>query len=109
MNEECMQKRVKVEQDEQDAVYGQQWMATFRQQLHHVRVDGEHVMVKVLDTPPELESDRYYTEPYRIFMENSLKELDSDQMNAVRVPIHSTRTGLAPALSKRPHHPPPNK
>ena len=63
-----------------------------RQRLHHVRVEGENVMVKVSDSPPEVESDRYYTEPYRIFMENSLKEFNPDLLNAVKVPIHSTRT-----------------
>lgn len=64
-----------------------------RQRVHHVREDGEHVLVKLSDTSQELESDRYYTEPYRIFMENSLKEMDRGQWgNAVKVPIHSTRT-----------------
>ena len=65
--------------------------------MHQAREDGDYVAVKVSDPSQdqkELESDRYYTEPYRVFIENSLKE-DGKHVNAVKVPIHSTRTGLA--------------
>ena len=73
--------------------------------MHQIRGDGEHVAVKISDPSQdqqELESDRYYTEPYRVFIENSLKE-DGKHANAVKVPIHSSRTGL-PARGKDLHY-----
>lgn len=64
-----------------------------RQRTHHVRVERDDIMVKLSDRDQELESDRYFTEPYRIFIENSLKAMDGGlDMKAVNVPIHSTRT-----------------
>lgn len=59
-------------------------------------------MIKLSDLSQTLDSDRYFTEEYREMMENTLKEpvlqpppgVKGQQHPGVKVPIHSTRTGL---------------
>ncbi len=62
-----------------------------KQRIHHVKVEGGVVYVKVSDLGKELESDRYYSDEYREFMKNSLEEPTLANKNAVKVPIHSSR------------------
>lgn len=65
------------------------------QRVHHVRIDGDSVFVMTSDLSKPVESDRYFTEPYREMMENVLQEpILQPNRPVVSVPIHSTRTGL---------------
>lgn len=63
-----------------------------RQRKHYTKQDGGLVSVKLSMAEPEVESDRYFTEPYRVFIQNSLQEVSPEQRRAVTVPIHSSRT-----------------
>lgn len=64
-----------------------------KQRTHHVKVDVEHdcVYVRLSDLSKPTESDRYFSEEYRVFMENALNEPTPEQLGAVKVPIHSSR------------------
>ena len=62
-----------------------------KQRTHHVLVRGDDIYVKPSTTDRELESDRYYSDEYKVFMENALKEPILVRENAVTVPIHSSR------------------
>ena len=65
-----------------------------KQRLHHAKIKGDMVYVKVSDLDQELESDRYYSEEYKEFMKNALIEPMLVNRDAVKVPIHSSRTHL---------------
>ena len=65
-----------------------------KQRIHHVYVKEDIVYVKVSDLSQILESDRYYTDEYKVFMENALKEPLLVNRDAVKVPLHSSRTNL---------------
>ena len=65
-----------------------------KQRIHHVYVKEDIVYVKVSDLSQILESDRYYTDEYKVFMENALKEPMLVNRDAVKVPLHSSRTNL---------------
>ena len=64
--------------------------------MHHIKLAGEKVMVKLSDLSQTLDSDRYFTEDYREMMESVLREpvLKPPSGVGVKVPIHSTRSGL---------------
>ena len=58
-----------------------------------MKVDVEHdcVYVRLSDLSKPTDSDRYFSEEYRVFMENALNEPTPEQLGAVKVPIHSSR------------------
>ena len=66
------------------------------QRVHHVKVEGDSVKVKLSDLSETIDSDRYFTEDYREMMENVLKEPVLQPPRGVNVPIHSTRSALPP-------------
>jgi hypothetical protein len=65
-----------------------------KQRIHHVRIEGDNVMVKISDLSSTLDSDRYFSEEYKTFMENVMDEPILVNPNAVKVPLHSSRTNL---------------
>ena len=65
-----------------------------KQRIHHVKVEDDKVLVKISDLSTTLDSDRYYSEEYKVFMENALAEPILVKRDAVKVPIHSSRTHL---------------
>ncbi len=64
-----------------------------KQRIHHTKIDGGMVYVKFSDLSQELDSDRYYSEEFKEFTKHVLEE-PLLVNNAVKVPIHSSRTHL---------------
>jgi nitrite reductase/ring-hydroxylating ferredoxin subunit len=64
-----------------------------KQRVHHVRIDGDNVCLRLSDLSKQVESDRYFTEQYKAFIEGVLEQ-PVLQKPPPRYPIHSTRKGL---------------
>ena len=58
-----------------------------------MKAEGDSVYVKLSDMSSPVDSDHYYLEEYRELRENTLRE-PLLLRPPLRVPIHSTRTGL---------------
>lgn len=58
-----------------------------------MRVEGDTVYLKLSDTSRPVDSDRYFTEQYKVFVENVLKD-PILQKPPPRHPIHSSRKDL---------------
>lgn len=65
-----------------------------KQRIHHAKIEGDTVYVKISDLEKELDSDRYYSDEYKEFMKNALDEPILVNRDAVKVPIHSSRKHL---------------
>lgn len=65
-----------------------------KQRLHHAKVEGDMIYIKISELEQEVESDRYYGDEYKEFMKNALLEPILVDRNAVQVPIHSSRKHL---------------
>lgn len=65
-----------------------------KQRTHCVQIDGDRILVKLseLSAGEVFDSDRYFTEEYKIFMENVMK--NPILVEPLKVPLHSTRTNL---------------
>ena len=63
------------------------------QRVHHVKTEGDQVYVKLSDMSTPIDSDRYFQEEFRELRESTLKEPVLHHA-PLRVPLHSSRTGL---------------
>lgn len=63
-----------------------------KQRVHHVRVEGDAVYLKLSDLSKPIESDRYFSEQYKIFI--GVLEQPLLQKPPSRYPIHSSRKDL---------------
>ena len=58
-----------------------------------MKVEGGSVLVRLSDARQPVESDRYFTEPYRQLVEGVLREPVLARP-PLRLPLHSSRRGL---------------
>ena len=66
-----------------------------KQRTHFVRIEGDDILVKLSDvTEKVFESDRYFTEEYKVFMENVIKDPILVKKDPLGVPLHSNRADL---------------
>ena len=63
------------------------------QRVHHVLVEGDSVYVKLSDLSKEIESDRYFSEQYKKFIEGVLEQ-PIMRRPPLRYPIHSSGKDL---------------
>ena len=68
-------------------------MTLFLQRVHHVKTDGDTVFLKLSDLSKPVDSDRYFTDQYKSFMEGVLRDPVLHKPPS-RYPMHSSKKDL---------------
>ena len=64
-------------------------VSSIMQRVHHVRLEGDSVYLKLSDLTQQVDSDRYFSEQYKKFIKGVLEQ-PIMKRPPLRYPIHSS-------------------